>query len=77
MPGDQRVPASIGWRCDIFIFVAQYVADPRNLLPRDFRMPRFHLICQMPARLGNNLNAALDKPLPLPIGFERFESYIL
>jgi hypothetical protein len=31
----------------------------------------------MPARLGNDLNPALDKPLPLPIGFELLERYIL
>jgi hypothetical protein len=57
--------------------VAQHVADRRYLLPGDFRMARFHLICEMPARLLNDLDAALDKPLPLPIGFERLERYIL
>jgi hypothetical protein len=64
-------------RRDVFIIVAQDVADRRYLLPRDLGMAFFHLICQIPACLGNNLNAALDKPLPLPIGFERFERYIL
>ena len=64
-------------RRDVFIIVAQHVADRRYLLPRDIRMACFHLIRQMPARLGNNLNPALDKPLPLPIGFELLERYIL
>ena len=49
----------------------------RYFLPRDLRMACFHLIRQMPARLGNDLNPALDKPLPLPIGFELLERYIL
>jgi len=30
----------------------------------------------MAARLGNNLNTTLDKPVPLPIIFECFERHI-
>ena len=50
-------------------------ADPRYLLPGDFRMARFHLLCEMPAHLRNDLDAARDKPLPLPIGFERLDIF--
>ena len=64
-------------RRDVFIFVAQHVADRRYLLPRDLRMASFHLIRQMPARLENDLNPELDKPLPLLIAFELLERYIL
>jgi hypothetical protein len=40
-------------------------------------MTAFDFLRQMTACLGNNLDAALDKPLPLPIGFKIFERYIL
>jgi len=33
-------------------------------------MTRFKFIREMAASLGNNLDAALDEPLPLPIGLE-------
>jgi hypothetical protein len=53
--------------------VAQYVANPRNLLPGDFRIARLQVIRKMAAGLRNNLNTTLDEPLPLPIVFECFE----
>ena len=56
--------------------MAQHVADARHFLPRDFRMTRFQLFREVAAGFGNNLDAALDKPLPLPIGFEHIERHI-
>src|SRR5712692_7649895 len=61
---------------DALVVVAQYVADPRNFLPRDFRIARFQVIRKMTTGLGNYLNTTLDEPLPLPIVFERFERHI-
>jgi hypothetical protein len=56
--------------------VAQHVADPRNLLPGDFRMAHFQVIRKMTTGLGNDFDTALDQPLPLPIVFEGFERHI-
>lgn len=50
--------------------MAQYVADPRNFLPGDFRVARFQVIREMTTGFGNNLNTALNEPSPLPIVFE-------
>jgi hypothetical protein len=61
---------------DALVVVAQYVADPRNFLPRDFRIARFQIIRKMTTGLGNYLNTALDEPLPLSIVFECFERHI-
>ena len=55
---------------DALVVVAQYVSDPRNFLPGDFRVARFQVIRKMTTGFGNNLNTALNKPLPLPIVFE-------
>jgi hypothetical protein len=64
-------------RCgDALVVVAQYVADPRNFLPGDLRMPRFQIIRKMTTGFGNNLNAAFNESLSLPIVFECFERYI-
>ena len=60
-------------RGDAVVVVAQHVADARHFLPRDFGMTRFQLICEVAAGLGNNLDAALDEPLPLPIILENIE----
>lgn len=58
------------------VVVAQYVANPRNFLPRDFRIACFQVIRKVTTGFGNDLNAAFDEPLPLPIVFECFERYI-
>ena len=62
-------------RCDVSVVVAQHIADARHFLPRDFGMARFQFVREMAARLGNDLDAALDQPLPLPVRLERFERY--
>ena len=41
--------------------MAQHIADPCDLRPWDFWVPGFQLVAQMPARLGDDLNAALDR----------------
>src|SRR5438445_4561647 len=64
------------WRRDILVTVAQYIADPRHFVPRNFWMTGFQLIAEMPACLGNNQDAALDQPLLLPIDLERVERRI-
>jgi hypothetical protein len=52
-------------RCgDTLVAMAQYVADSRNFLPRDFWIARFQLIRKMTTGFGNDLNTALDEPLP-------------
>src|ERR1700730_4974905 len=61
---------------DALVVVAQYVADPRNFLPRDFRIARFQVIRTMTTALGNYLNTSLDAPSPLPVVFECFERHI-
>ena len=53
--------------------MAQHVADPGDLLPRDVRMPRFHGGWEMPACLGDDFEAARDDPGLLLIGFEGVE----
>jgi hypothetical protein len=63
-------------RSDVFVVVTQYVANASYFLPRDCRVPRFQLVCEMSAGLRNNLNAPLNQPLSLPIVFERFERHI-
>jgi hypothetical protein len=45
-------------------------------MPRDFWMTGFQFICEVAARLGNNLDATLDKSLPLPIGLKNIERHI-
>lgn len=49
----------------------------KNFLPWDFWVARFHLIREVAARLGNDLDAALDKPLPLPVSLKGVERFIL
>ena len=39
-------------------------------------MTCFHLVGQMAARLGDNFDSALYKPLPLPISVKKIERYI-
>jgi hypothetical protein len=56
--------------------MAQYVANSRNFLPRNFRIARFQVIGKMTASLGNDLNTALDEPLPPPVIFECFERWV-
>jgi len=63
-------------RGDIFVIVAQYVANSGNLLPRNFRIACLQVIREMTAGFGYNLNTALDEPFPLPILFECFERHI-
>ena len=58
------------------IDVTQYVADPRNFLPWDFRIAHLQVIWKMATGFGNDLNPTLDEPLSLPIVFERFEPHI-
>ena len=57
-------------------FPAQHAAYARYFLPRDFRMTGFHFVREVATRLGNNLDAALDEPLPLPIGLKDIEGHI-
>ena len=56
--------------------MAQYVANPSNFLPGDFWIARFQVIRKMTAGFGNDLNTALDEPLPLPVVFECLERHI-
>jgi hypothetical protein len=63
-------------RHDAFVVVAQHLADARHFLPRNFRMMSFQFIREVAARLGNNLDAALDEPLPLPISLKNIERHI-
>jgi hypothetical protein len=72
--GLHRLPQDGGG--NTLVVVAQYVADPRNLLPRDFWIARFQVIRKMTTGFGNNLNIALYEPLPLPIVFECFGQHI-
>ena len=60
-------------RCDVSVVVAQHIADARHFLPRDFWMARFQFVREMAARFGNDLDATLDQPLPLPVRLECFE----
>ena len=59
-------------RCDVSVVVAQHIADARHFLPRDFGMARFQFVREMAARFGNDLDAALDQPLPLPVRLDVF-----
>jgi hypothetical protein len=63
-------------RSDAFVIVSDHVTDAGNFLPGNFRVTRFQVIGEMAAGLRNNLNAAFDEPLPLPVILERFERYI-
>ncbi len=55
---------------NMLVIVAQHVADAGNLRPWNFRMPGFQLVAEMPAGLGNDLDAALDQP---PLALVRLE----
>src|SRR6267154_1133045 len=50
--------------------MAQHVAYPGNLRPWNFWMPGFQLVAQVPASLGDDLNAALDQPTLAFVGFQ-------
>ena len=63
-------------RGDAFVVVAQNVADARHFLPRNFWMTGFEFIREVAARLRNDLDAALYKPLPLPVSLKNIERYI-
>jgi len=39
-------------------------------------MTGLQVLREVAARLGNNPDAALDEPLPLPIGLKNIERYI-
>ena len=56
--------------------MAQNVADARHFYPGNFWMTGFQFIRKVAARLGNNLDATLDQPLPLPIGLKSIERNI-
>ena len=58
------------------VVMAQYVAYSRDFLPGDFRIARFQVIRKVATGFGNNLNATLNEPLPLPIVFERCQRHI-
>jgi hypothetical protein len=64
------------WCCNFFIAVAENVADAGDFGPRDIRVTRLHLWRQMPAGLGNDLNATLHEPMPLPVGLKGIEREI-
>jgi hypothetical protein len=61
---------------DIFVVVPQYIADTRNLSPRNVRMTSFQFVRQVVACLGNDLDTALNKPLRLPLCLENIERHI-
>ena len=48
----------------MLVIMAQHVADAGNLRPRNFRVPRFQIVAEMAAGLGDDFNAALDQPYP-------------
>lgn len=61
---------------NIFVPVAQDIADAGDLRPRDFRMASLHAGGQVAAGFGYDFNAALDQPVPLPVAFQRFNREI-
>jgi hypothetical protein len=47
---------------DALVVVAQHVAYPGDLAPRNFRMPRFDVIAEMAAGFRDDLDAAFEEP---------------
>jgi hypothetical protein len=52
---------------DAFVVVAQNIANPRHLGPRNMRVPLLKAFIEMPARLRNDLDAALNNPAFAPV----------
>src|SRR5450631_2832802 len=57
------------------IIVPQHVADAGYLRPRDYLVSGFDRIGQATAGFRDDLDAAFDQPLFLPIQFEGFERH--
>ena len=60
-------------RRNIFIAMAQNIADPGNLDPRNTRMTGLQLQRQVPTGFGNDFDTPLHKPVRLPVRFEFIE----
>jgi len=54
------------------VLMAQHIAYPATF-DHGFPVPGFQLVAQMPARLGDDLNAALDSPTLAFVGFQILE----
>ncbi len=63
-------------RNDAPLVVAENIADARHLFAGDFRVTGFQLGRNVAARLREDFNAALDKPLPSPVCLKSIESHI-
>jgi hypothetical protein len=57
--------------------VSQYIANACDFHPRNIGMPGFQLSGEVATRFRYDLEAALDKPLLLPVGFEGLEGHVM
>ena len=73
--GLSQLPKDI--RSDMLVVVSQYIANACDFHPRNIGMPGFQLSGEVATRFRYDLEAALDKPLPLPVVFEGLEGHVM
>lgn len=64
------------WRSNALIVVAQHVADACYFPPRNARVTGLHLVGEVAACFGNNLDTPFHDPLSLPVILENLERHI-